>query len=154
MEYEVRDIMFIRRPESVADQDKLAKVMAEMPMAYLPPDEFGHEVCVCENCATELAKGDVEAFNKERGFDWCGKNITGDDLEEGPQPFYVIFAADLTINQVDAIREVAEMEGITDLKIDEWEEDGYSGEACIYPCDKCEKPCITIDINQIVGDLP
>lgn len=149
----VQQGVFIKRPETQEERDRLAKILSEVPMAYLPPFDTGFYDCLCENCAKEVAGGDIEKFNADRGFDWCGKNLTGDDDEDGPMPFYLIFASNLTINQLDAMKDIADLNGISNMKIEEWDEEEYSGEACILSCEKCEEACVSVDVTEVLGNL-
>lgn len=149
----VQQGFFVKRPETQEDKDRLAKLLAEMPMAYLPPPDTDLYDCVCEDCAKEMAGGDIEKFNRDRGFDWCGKNITGEDLEEGPMPFFLIFASNLTINQLQAMKKIADLDGVSNMKIEEWNEEDYEGEACVLACEKCQEVCVTVDVTQVLGNL-
>lgn len=83
-------------------------------------------------------------------------DIPEDDYQEQQgyergQPFYVIYADGLTINQVVGYQQFLEM-GM-EIGIDEWEEDQYSGQSMVFGCGICEIACVSIDARPMIGDI-
>lgn len=146
---------FVRMPEDPEKRDEVVKLLAEIPLAYLAPEEIGFDDVVCEDCAIEAIDESIEDFNHRLGFNWCGKRIDGDP--DGPNdPFFVIWAIDLTINQVEEIQKLL---AVGKVWMEDWDEDDYHGEACIYECDQCGESCVSIDATALLpgineGEIP
>jgi len=127
------------------DRIKREFLANELPVAYLTPEGK----TACENCAKQVAGGDISAYNAARGFDWRGAWITLEEsqnvssepwwkIQQGPlkfDPFYVLFADGITVPQIEEFQRLSWDPLITDLKVDGW--DDYKGESTLAPCEYC-----------------
>ena len=170
-EEEYETIIFMRYTDDQEENDERDKMLAGMPLAYMSPEEFGHQDeytgrphYICAECASQCAGGDIDAYNAERGFDWCGKWLKEPDQSNGvdiesPEyqisqgfttgsPFFVMYADAMTINQVLALKNFVGA-GITASKPD-WNEMGYEGQSCLFECANCYADCVTVDSRELL----
>lgn len=130
------------------DRIKREFLANDLPVAYLTPEGK----TACQNCAKQVAGGDISAYNALRGFDWRGAWITLEESqnfstepwwknasqilnEVGDNPFYVLFADGITVPQIEEFQRLSWDPLITDLKVDGW--DDYKGESTLAPCEYC-----------------
>lgn len=82
--------------------------------------------------------------------------IQEDDYQEQQgyergEPFYVIYADGMTINQVSGYQRFLDMGML--IGLDEWKEDNYSGQPMVFGCGICETACVSVDARPLIGDI-
>lgn len=137
-----------------------------LPLAYMatvddePMDSGGAVQCLCADCATKKAGGDIAAYNEARGFDWRGAWMLSEveDLQYFQErnglvvgdPIFVLFGDGMTINQAVAVNAeaIAKKFGVRASEV--IIVDGPDPDPVEFDCAQCEAACITIDASLIM----